>query len=272
MKTAISILASFLMLEACTQKGNQVAPIPSAGSPSPSGGVGGAGNAAGTQIGLPGAADSTSADSSAATTAAVAGKINGTRSPDSSPVVGSAGAASAAVGAAGAAGAPGKHAAYSPPPAGYSITTVQQFVAAAQATHSGYHYVYVPPENVADPVMLNELRIAMGKTWNHLNWNVALDIPEDISSGAGLVFAMNAPKIWGAQSETNWGYGAACTARPDVSVSPAQAPDCQTYAQTDPIPIPNFVYNFTNGGPYMNIQQTPPDFGTFQNSFALIPP
>jgi hypothetical protein len=35
------------------------------------------------------------------------------------------------------------------------------------------------------------------------------------------------------------------------------------------VPIPQFVFNAVNGGPYANIMQTPPDFGSFQQKFSL---
>ncbi len=183
------------------------------------------------------------------------------------------GTATPGTGAAGsdAVTAGGKHAPYKPAPAGYSRTNVDTWVAAHKAKNpTGFRYIYVPAELIADAEKVNILRVAAGKAWNHLSWQQAIDVPEDISDGAGLAFALNAQKVWGAQADTNWGYVAACTPK-NIDISPAPVGACEAFPADQPVNIPRFVFNATNGGPYANVHQTPGNFSSFSRTFDMGP-
>lgn len=162
---------------------------------------------------------------------------------------------------------PGKGSPYKAAPAGYGPDMVQQWVTAHQtAKGQGYKYVFIPPAVAANAETANVLRVAAGKAWNHLSWQVEIDVPEDISEGHGLAFALNAQKVWGGDAETNWGYIANCTPKGNIDISPAPRGDCQEF--TGPtVEIPRFVYNAVNGGPYANIHKTPPYYDAFMNKF-----
>lgn len=171
-----------------------------------------------------------------------------------------------------AGGTAGKHAPYKPVPQGYSRANVDTWVAAHKAKNpTGFRYVYVPAELVSDPEKVNILRVAAGKAWNHLSWQQAIDVPEDISDGAGLAFALNAAKVWGAQADTNWGFIANCTPKANIDISPAPVGACESFPADQPVNIPRFVFNATNGGPYANVHQTPPNFDSFTRTFDMGP-
>lgn len=164
----------------------------------------------------------------------------------------------------------GRGAKFTAAPAGYGPATVQQWAQAHTAAKgAGFKYVFVPADQAADAVMANTLRVAAGKAWNHLSWQAELDIPEDISNGAGLAFALNAGKIWGADADRNWGFLANCSAKANIQVSPAPRGDCGSFPAGEPVAIPRFVYNATNGGPYANIHKTPANFSSFRQKYQL---
>jgi hypothetical protein len=161
---------------------------------------------------------------------------------------------------------------WSAAPDGYSAETVKQWASAHQTQKgAGYKYVFLPPEQAGKADVANTLRVAMGKAWNHLHWKPEISIPEDISNGAGLAFALNAQAIWGADAERNWGYIAGCTRKSNISVSPASTRGCQAFDAAQPVPIPRFVFNAVNGGPYGNIHNTPGNYSSFRNKFRMGP-
>lgn len=162
----------------------------------------------------------------------------------------------------------GRQGPYKPVPAGYGTDTINKWVAAHKAAKGdGYKYVYVPADVASNADQANILRVAAGKAWNHLSWKPEIDVPEDASEGTGLVLALNAKKIWDADAETNWGYLAGCTPKRNISVSPAPRGDCANFPAGEPVAIPRFVYNATNGGPYANVHKTPPQYGSFRAKF-----
>ena len=159
---------------------------------------------------------------------------------------------------------------YKAAPAGYSDAMAKQLADAHRtAKGTGYKYVYLPAAAVSNPELANELRVAAAKAWNHLSWKTDLDMPEDISDGAGLVFALSPEKIWDADAAKNWAYLANCTPKGNIAVSPAPKGDCARFGIDDPVEIPRFVYNATNGGPYANIFKTPPFFDNFQRQYKM---
>jgi hypothetical protein len=167
---------------------------------------------------------------------------------------------------------PGKADEYKAVPSGYGANMVNKWVAAhKKAKGSGYKYVYVPTENASDKETANVLRVAAAKAWNHLSWKSELDLLEDVSEGSGLVFALDAKKIWGADAERNWGYVANCTPKGNISISPAPRGDCQRFGTDEAVAIPRFVFNATNGGPYANVHKTPPFFQNFAQKYRMSP-
>lgn len=161
---------------------------------------------------------------------------------------------------------------YAPVPPGYNLAMVQQMAAAHKAARGvGFQYVYLTPTAAQDREMANTIRVAIGKAWNHLSWQPELDIPEDVSNGAGLVFALNAQKIWGANAATNWNYLANCSPKSNISVSPAPRGDCARFDAAQPIAAERFAFNATNGGPYANVHKTPPFFGSFRQKYRMGP-
>ncbi len=160
---------------------------------------------------------------------------------------------------------------YKPMPAGYNAAMVTQWVSAHQASNPGFKYVYVGPQIAVEKDKANLMRVALGKAWNHLSWLAAIDIPQEISDGTGLVFALNVQKLWGNRAEQNWNAIAACAPKPGVDVSPADRTGCDRFNAAQPAEITRFVFNAMNGGPYSTILDTPPDYGSFQNKFSLGP-
>lgn len=166
---------------------------------------------------------------------------------------------------------PGRGTSYKPVPSGYGPDMARQWATAHQTSKGqGYKYVVVPAALASNAESANILRVAAAKAWNHLSWQVELDIPEDVSEGHGLVFALNAQKVWGAEAETNWGYIANCTAKQNIDISPAPRGDCATFNDAI-VEIPRFVFNATNGGPYANIHKTPPYYSSFEQKYRLGP-
>jgi hypothetical protein len=164
----------------------------------------------------------------------------------------------------------GRTGAYKAAPAGYDDAMAKQMADAHRtAKGAGYKYIYLPAKAAANPELANELRVAAAKAWNHLSWKSDLDIPEDVSDGAGLVFAISPQKIWDADATKNWGFLANCTPKRNIAISPAPRGDCKSFGVDDPVSIPRFVYNATNGGPYANIHKTPPFFDSFERKYKL---
>jgi hypothetical protein len=161
--------------------------------------------------------------------------------------------------------------AYKPVPAGYSAAMVQQFVSAHQTRNPGHRYVFLSPQIAADKDKANIIRVAIGKAWNHLSWLAEIDVPQDISDGAGLVFALNAQKIWGTRADQNWGYIANCTPKAGIDISPANTRGCQSFAADQPAEAARFVFNAVNGGPYASIHQTPGSYSSFKRKFRMGP-
>jgi hypothetical protein len=154
--------------------------------------------------------------------------------------------------------------------ADYSLDKVKKWADAHKAKNgSGFRYVYIPVDQVNNKEMANTLRVATGKIWNHLSWQKELSIPEDISGGAGLAFALNASKIWGADADRNWNYIANCSPKANISISPASRRGCSSFDSSQPAPIPRFIFNAVNGGPYANIHKTPGSFNSFKQKFKL---
>jgi hypothetical protein len=159
---------------------------------------------------------------------------------------------------------------YKAVPSGYGQNMINGWVAAhRKAKGSSYKYVFVPTEQAGDAEEANILRVAAAKAWNHLSWKSDLDLLEDASNGAGLVFALNTKKIWGDQAERNWGYVANCTPKGNIQISPAPRGDCARFGPDDAVAIPRFVFNATNGGPYANVHQTPPFFDSFAQKYRM---
>lgn len=157
-------------------------------------------------------------------------------------------------------------------PASYTTTEINDWVKAHQAAKGpGYKYVFVPTESASDPELANVLRVAAAKAWNHLSWLSEIDLPEDVSKGAGLVFALNAAKVWGQDAETNWRFIANCSPKANIQISPAPRGECENFDPNAPVAIPRFVFNATNGGPYANIHKTPQNFNSFRNKFKMGP-
>jgi len=95
-----------------------------------------------------------------------------------------------------------------------------------------------------------------------------LSLPVDVSEGTGLVFALNAQEIWGADAERNWGFVAACSSKANIQVSPAPVGDCAQFNPAQPVAAPRFVYNAVNGGPYANVHKTPVNYSAFTRKYA----
>ena len=212
----------------------------------------------------------------AAPAAGTSGKINSGRDAETKINSGRDQAPAGAVpGAPGTPGTPGsgKRAAYKPAPTGYALANVTQWVTADQAKRPGMKYVFIPPEIVNEKDMVNTLRVAAGKMWNSLSFQEEIDVPEDVSDGAGLVFALSPAKLWGADGEKKWGYIAACTPKSNIQVSPAPKGLCTAFtaAEAAAVSIPRFVYNASNGGPYANVFQTPATYSAFTRVFKLSP-
>ena len=165
----------------------------------------------------------------------------------------------------------GRPSAWKPPPSGYSAQTVQQWASAHAAANPGFRYVFVPPNVAGNKELANVLRVAAGKAWNHLSWANEIDVPIDISEGHGLAFAINASKVWGQAAEQNWSYVANCTAKQNIEISPAPRGECQAFSAAQPVEIPRFVFNATNGGPYANVHRTPSSFDSFTNRYNMSP-
>ena len=146
---------------------------------------------------------------------------------------------------------------YKAPPAGYGDAQVSQWVKAHQAAKGqGFKYVFIPAESAANRDEVNVLRIAAGKAWNHLSWLPDIDLPEDVSEGAGLVFALNAHRSFGAPTPTRTGRSSPTARRSATSESrPAPRGDCETFDANAAVDIPRFVFNATNGGPYAEHSQ-----------------
>ena len=209
----------------------------------------------------------TSAVAFAGAALAQSGQINGNRSATSGQINGgrdtSGSGNTAAAGSAGATGV--GHAPFAPVPSGYNAAMVQTW--AAQA--AGKKVVYIDPAVVGDKDMTNILRVALGKMWNHLSWAPNIDIPQDISNGAGLAWAIDINNMWGSNATANWGAIANCTASPNASVRPGPTDFCKTFDANAPVPIPQLVENMANDGVYDNIHNTPADFQSFQQKFNL---
>lgn len=155
-------------------------------------------------------------------------------------------------------------------PAGYGPEMVKKWADAHKAAKgAGYQYVFIPADKAADKDTANTLRVATGKVWNHLSWQKELDLPEDISGGAGLAFALNATKVWGAEADRNWNFIAKCSPKSNISISPANRRGCDGFDGAQPAPIPRFVFNAVNGGAYANIHKTPGSFSSFKQKFKL---
>lgn len=161
---------------------------------------------------------------------------------------------------------------YSAAPASYSIAQVQQWAAAHKAkAGDGYKYIYISPEVAKSKETANTVRVAVAKAWNHLSWKPELDIPEDVSDGTGLVFAVKPEKIWGADAATSWQFIAQCTPKRNISISPAPVGDCKKFDGNQPVLAERFVYNAVNGGPYANVHKTPEDYDSFEQKYKLGP-
>ncbi len=159
---------------------------------------------------------------------------------------------------------------YKAAPAGYDQAMAASFAEKHKtAKGPGYKYVYVPAGAASDKQLANILRVSAGKAWNHLSWIPEMDVPEDVSEGAGLVFALNLTKVWGADADKNWAFVANCSPKANIQISPAPEGDCERFAPDQPVAIPRFVFNATNGGPYANVHKTPTSFNTFTRSYKL---
>lgn len=157
---------------------------------------------------------------------------------------------------------------YKAVPDGYGLDTVNKWVESHRTAKGGaYRYVYLPADIAANKETANVLRVAAGKAWNHLSLLPEIDVPEDVSEGAGLVFALDIRKVWGADADRNWSFLVNCTPKSNIRISPAPEGDCERMANDAPLPIPQFVFNATNGGPYANIFKTPPSFDSFERKF-----
>lgn len=161
---------------------------------------------------------------------------------------------------------------YKAAPAGYSPTQVQAWVAAHQAkAGQGFKYVFISPAVAANRDSANTLRVAVAKAWNHLSWQSEIDLPEDISDGAGLTFALNVQKVWGADAAANWGFVAACSPKANIRVSPAPRGDCAAFNANQPVQAERFVFNAVHGGPYANVHKTPNQYSSFTRRYPLGP-
>lgn len=167
--------------------------------------------------------------------------------------------------------ASGRAGKWKPAPAGYGPDMVQKWASAHAAQNPGYRYVFIPPAQAGNAEMANILRVAAGKAWNHLSWKNEIDVPVDISEGSGLAFGLNATGVWGGDADKNWNYVANCTPKGNIDVSPAPRGACQAFSAAQPVEIPRFVFNATNGGPYANVHKTPPSYQSFKQKFKLNP-
>ncbi len=159
---------------------------------------------------------------------------------------------------------------YTAVPAGYSTAQVTQWVTAHQArAGQGFRYVYITPEVAANAETANTVRVAIAKAWNHLSWQPEIDVPEDVSDGAGLVFALNTQKIWAGDAAANWGFIAACSPKANIRISPAPRGDCAAFDANQPVPAQRFVYNAVHGGPYANVHKTPSSYSNFTRKYTM---
>ncbi len=165
----------------------------------------------------------------------------------------------------------GGRAAYNTLPA-YNEGVITQMVQAHQSRAAGgqFKYVFIEPKYAQNKEMSNVLRLAIGKAWNHLSWLPEIDMPEDVSDGAGLVFALNVGKVWGRDGQQNWGYIANCTNK-GIEVSPADKTGCNAFNANQPAPSTRWVFNAVNGNPYALIHDTPGDYTSFRSKFDLGP-
>lgn len=159
---------------------------------------------------------------------------------------------------------------YKATPDGYNLDMVNKWVEAHRAAKGGaYRYVYLPPNVASNKETSNILRVAAGKAWNHLSFQPEVDVPQDVSEGAGLVFALDIRKVWGDDADRNWSFLTNCSPKSNIRVSPAPVGDCKRLGNDAPIEIPQFVFNATNGGPYANILKTPTSFDSFRRKFDM---
>lgn len=161
---------------------------------------------------------------------------------------------------------------YQSVPDGYSDAQVQQWASAHRAkAGDGYRYIYLSQTVAADKDKANVLRVAIAKAWNHLSWQRDIDIPEDVSNGTGLVFAVKPEKIWGADASANWQFVAKCSPKANISISPAPRGDCKAFDAAQPVLAERFVFNAVNGGPYANVHKTPESYSRFTQKYRLGP-
>jgi hypothetical protein len=199
-------------------------------------------------------------------------KINGDRDANKAGGVNPNATGSTGNQAQGGVGAVGSRGAYKAPPSDYNEAKVTAWVNAhKQSAGQGFRYVYLSPATAANREMANTLRVAAAKMLNHLSWNADLEVPQDISDGHGLVFAMNVQKLWGANTDRFWGLIAACTPKASIGVRKAGRRNCTAFSATDPVLIERFVFNASNGNPYAQIFNTPGNYSSFRNRYRLGP-
>jgi hypothetical protein len=159
--------------------------------------------------------------------------------------------------------------AYKDVPADYTPAKIEEWVAKHKAAAgNGFKYVFIPNDVAKDKESANKVRVAVGKAWNHLSWLPKLSLPVEVSDGTGLVFALNAQEVWGAEADRNWGFVAACSRKANIQVSPAPVGDCAQFNAAQPVAAPRFVYNAVNGGPYANIHKTPANYSAFTRKYS----